>query len=594
MLKKIAALFAALGLLVLTGSGAPLNVHLDDSVDLHLSLRSPAETRADWATHPLAKLSADPQLKAFFAPLFEDASDANEESFTEVMENEFGLTWDELFELLPGQITLSWFNMPELILEQTERPELAIMAEFAGDAERLEELMQVQFERNAAKQKEINPAIEHVMIEESFMGETLHLDETFDGEKTYIEDGYALVDGIFILATPETRLRSVVEAIKAGPESPLVRTIPYQRAREEGGRGDLSLYLNLASILPPLNAALLEQSMASGAAMFGLSEKSLDAALSLESMQAFFLDVDLIESGLSSHSGIIYREKAGLLSLLTYRDGPLPQADYVPEDIYSTSISSMDFGAMLAQLETLLGGASPTLPPMIDMQLQNVRSQTGVDLRSSVLENFSDSMVSLVALPDDQRGAAALYQPDQVFVVGVRDAEALSGALKALIDLVPGARDQIETQRFAGQTIQTIRGRPNPNMPEVQANDVSYVITRSKFIFNVGDASLLKEVLTRMESGETGFWQNASTELLFEPIGEDGAVSRSYVDLEKIVQPILQIFVQTAQLGAGNGELKMENIPENLEMPFHVVSEVNEAPDGIFSRSLMIEREASK
>lgn len=594
MIKKLTGLFAVCSWLVSTGGAAPLDAYLDESVDLHFSLRSLAESRADWEAHPLAELMADPQLKTFFAPLFEDADEAEEESFTEVMENEFGLTWDELFELLPGQMTFSLFNLPELVLEQDERPELVIMAEFAGDADRLAELMQVQFERNAAEQKEINPAIEHIMIEETFMGETLHLDETFDGEKTYIEDGYALVDGIFILATPETRLRSAVEAIKAGPESPLVNTITHQRSREEGGRGDLSLYLNLSSIMPPLNEALLEQSMANGAAMAGLSANSLDAALSLESMQALFVDIDLLETGLSSHSGIIYREKAGLLSLLTYGAGPLPQADYVPEGIYSTSVSTIDFGAMLAQLETLLTGASPTLPPMIDMQLQNMRSQTGVDLRTSILENFADSMVSVAALTDDQRGAAALIEPEQVFVVGVRDAEALSGAMEALIDLVPGARDQIEEQRFAGQTIRTIRGRPDPNMPELEASDMSYVITRSQFIFNTGDASLLKEVLTRMESGQTGFWQKGSTELLFEPIARNGAVSRSYADLEKVFLPVLQMIVQTSQFGMGDSQLNMSDIPTDIEIPFHLVSEMNEASDGLFTRALMIEREAAE
>lgn len=594
MTKTLTALFAATGLLAATSWAAPLNSHLDASVDLHVSFRSLAETRTDWEAHSLAELVADPELQKFFAPLMEDADASEEERFTAVMENEFGLTWDEVFELLPGQITLSLFNMPELILQRDERPELVIMAEYAGDAEQLAALMQVQFERNAAAQKEINPKVEHVMIEESFMGETLHLDETFDGEQTYIEDGYALVDGIFILATPETRLRSAIEAIKAGPKSPLVDTIAYQRAREEGGRGDFSVYLNLASLLPPLNEALLEQAMAGGAAMFGLSGKSLDAALSLESMQALFFDVDLVEAGLSAYSGLLYREKAGLLSLLAYKAGPLPQAEYVPADIYSTSVSTIDLGAMLSQLETLLAGASPTLPPMIDMQLQNVRTQTGVDLRSAILENFGDSMVSLAALPDDQRGAAALVQPEQVIVVGVRDTAALSGAIEALTDLVPGARDQIEVQRFAGQTIHTIRGQPDPNMPDVQANNVSYVITRSHFIFNTGDASLLKEVLTRMESGATGFWQQASTELLFEPIARNRAVSRSYADLEKVVEPLFQMIVQTSQFGMGDKPFKASDIPTGLRVPFVGVSEMNEATDGFFIRSLMINREAAK
>jgi hypothetical protein len=593
MIQKLTLLLAAGGLALSPLRSGPLDDYLDETVDLHLSLRSLAETRAAWEAHPFAELARDTQVQAFFAPLFEDEADDDAESFTKVMENEFELTWDELFELLPGQMTLSLFNFSELLLEQAERPELVIMAEYAGDADRLAELMQVQFERNAAKQKAVNPAVEHRMIEESFMGETLHLDETFDGEETYIEDGYALVDGIFVLATPETRLRSAVEAIKAGPESPLVDGIAYQRSRETGGRGDLSLYANLESILPPLNAALLEQSMANGAAMLGLSAQSLDATLALKALEAFYLDVDLVETGLSSHSGIIYREKAGLLSLLTYEDGPLPMADYVPEDVFSTSVSTFDFGAMLAQLESLLGRASPTMAPMINMQLQNVRSQTGVDLRSSMLENFTDPMVSLASLPNDQRGAA-LYEPQQVFIVGVRDAEALSGALETLVDLVPGARDQIEVQRFAGQTIHTIRVQPNPSLAEAQATTMSYVITRSQFIVNTGEPALLKEVLTRMESGATGFWQQASTDLMFEPLAMEGAVSRSYVDLEKMIQSLLKMIAQTSQLGPQGGQLDASNIPENLVVPFYVVTEMNEAPDGIFSRSRVVEREASQ
>ncbi|TVP79133.1 MAG: hypothetical protein EA353_06935 [Puniceicoccaceae bacterium] len=594
MNQPIISFFTAGCLLFSASWAAPLNSYLEDDVAIHASFRSLAEARSSWAAHPFAELIENPELQNFFEPLMEASKQGEDSSFTEVMEDAFGLTWDSFFELFPGQISISLFNLSDLLLQQAERPDLVIMAEFTGDADRLAELMGVQFERNAAKQKEANPAIEHVMLEEFFMGETLHLDEVFDGENTYIEDGYALVDGIFILATPETRLRAMVEAIKEGPRSPLIDTVAYQRSRELGGRGDFSLYLNLRSFLPALNQALLNKSMESGAAMFGLSAPSLDKALGLESLQAVFFDLDLIETGLSSHNGILYREKTGLTSLLTYRPGPLPEAGYVPETIYSSSVSTFDFGAMLAQLEKLIGSASPTMPMLIDMQMQTMRSQTGVDFRSSILENFGGSMVSLAALPEGRQDAAALLQPEQVFVVELRDAEALSSGIRALIDLVPGGRELIEEQRFAGQTIHTIRVGANPATPEVQSNDVSYVITRSHLIFNLGDASLLKEVLTRMESGESGFWQKASTNQLFEPIAMERAVTRSYVDLEQMVVPVFVSIVTGSQYGSEGTRLDAANIPRNLAVPFHVITEMNEAADGIFSRSLLIQREAAR
>jgi len=575
---------------------APFETIVGDDVDIYLSIRSLAETRAEWAGHPFAELLESPELEAFFEPLLdaESAPGQEKESATEILENEFGLTWDELFDLFPGRSAAAFYNLPELLLHRAERPELVLMAEYAGEPARMEALMQVQFERNAESQKAVNPAVEHRLIEESFMGETLYFDETFDGESTYIEDGYALVDGVFVLATPETRLRSAVEAIKAGPEAPLAANGAYLRAQEESGRGDLKLYVNLEAILPPLNAALLDRAMAGGAAMFGVNARSLDAALALEAMRVLFFDIDLIDEGLSSHSGLVYRKKAGLLALTTYTGEPLPEARYVPEGVFSTSVTNFDLGRMFAQLENLLTTASPMMRAQIDAQLQTLRSNTGVDLRSSVLENFGGDLTTLSILPADARDAAAVVAPEQVIVIGLKDAEALSGAFEALKDMVPGMRGQIEIQDFAGETIHTIRPQPNPAMPDARESIVSYVVTRSHFILGIGQPGLLQEVLSALERGGAGFWQTAEAEILFERLSRPGAISRSYVDLEKLIVPIFQSMVQTSRLGGQATALDMERIPKNLSVPFVLISESNEAEDGLFSRTLILQKEAAQ
>lgn len=227
--------FAAACLLTTSVWSAPFNSILEEDVDIVLSLRSLAESRESWSDNPFARVFNDPELQAFFAPMIEAAMEGKDESFTQVMEDEFGLTWDEFFVLFPGEFGVALYNLPEMLLGEAERPELVIMAEFSGDAKRMAELMQVQFERNAAKQKEGNPDIEHTLIEESFMGETLYLDETFDGVETYIEDGYALVDNIFVLATPESTLRAVVEGIKDEPGAALSDNEIFLRSRERGG-----------------------------------------------------------------------------------------------------------------------------------------------------------------------------------------------------------------------------------------------------------------------------------------------------------------------------------------------------------------------
>jgi hypothetical protein len=573
---------------------APFSGLVEDDVDVYFSLRSMAGASEDWAEHPFAVVLEDSEVQAFFEPLMKREGESEEERATEVLKNEFGLSWEEFFELFPGQLATAFYNLPELLLQQAERPEFVIMAEYAGEPEQLDALMQIQFERNAESHRAIHPAVKHRMIEESFMGETLHFDETFDGETTYIEDGYALVDGIFILATPEARLRSAVEAVKEAPASPLAENGTYLRSREEGGRGDLELYINLEAILPPLNAAMLEKAMASGVAMFGISAQSLEAALSLESLQAVFIDLDLIDEGLRAHSGVVYREKAGLLALLTYADEPLPEARYVPKGVFSTTVTNFDFGRMLAELEALLTTASPMMRTQIDAQLQTIRTHTGVDLRYAFLENFGGDLATLSILPDGARDDTAVVESDQVIVVGLKDAEALSAAFEALKDMVPGLRAQIETMDFAGETIHTIRAAPPPQVPGATASTVSYVITRAHCILSFGRLGLLQEVLSALESGADGFWQMDRTEVLFERIARPGAISRSYVNLGKIWIPLFQSMVQTSRLGRGAKTLEMERIPRKLSVPFHLISESNEADDGIFSRALILKREASE
>jgi hypothetical protein len=105
---------------------------------------------------------------------------------------------------------------------------------------------------------------------------------------------------------------------------------------------------------------------------------------------------------------------------------------------------------------------------------------------------------------------------------------------------------------------------------------------------------LLQEVLTGMEVGDDGFWQQAETEALFEQIAMPDAVSRSYVDVGKILVPVFQSIVQASQMGGEATALDMQSIPTNLSLPFYLISEVTEAEDGLFTRALMLQREDSE
>jgi len=576
-------------------SALPFQEIIGEDAELFCTVRSLSETRAQWATHPIAALFEDAELLAFFDAMksddtLEDGGSADEPAgFTEVMEDVFGLSYDELFELFPGQASLAFYNLSGQALGQAESEEMVLMAEFSGDAARLDTLMKIQFERNMAAHQAINPLVEHELIEESFMGETLYFDETFNGVVTYIEDGYALVDGIVVLAAPESRLRAAVESIKEGASAPIADSAVYQRSREQGGRGDFGVYSNLEKLMPTLNRALIAHPAVNNLAIFGVTAQSLDSALSLESLQALYVDFDLIDSGLLSHYGLIYREKLGFLSLMSYANTALPEAHYVAEGALSSSISTFDCSAMLANFERLLTSASPTLPPLIDMQLQIAKAKTGVDLRAALLDNFGSQTVSLSVLPEAHLDNSEIADPQQLFVIEVKDAQALAQAIEAFKDLAPSLRAMIEEQMYEGQTIYTIRDSGEPDIQN--GNTVSYALLRSSLIVNVGELGLLHKVLTRMSEGGEGLWQSAETEELFERIERPNAVTRSFVNAEMMVEPLFESLLQMAELSGLMEDMSKAEIPSRLDSAYRMISELNEAPDGFFGRTLIIKSE---
>jgi hypothetical protein len=576
-------------------SALPFQEIIGEDAEFFCTVRSLSETRAQWATHPIAALFEDAELLAFFDAMksddtLEDGGSADEPAgFTEVMEDVFGLSYDELFELFPGQASLAFYNLSGQVLGQAESEEMVLMVEFSGDAARLDTLMKIQFERNMAAHQAINPLVEHELIEESFMGETLYFDETFNGVATYIEDGYALVDGIVVLAAPESRLRAAVESIKEGASAPIADSAVYQRSREQGGRGDFGVYSNLEKLMPTLNRALIAHPAVNNLAIFGVTAQSLDSALSLESLQALYVDFDLIDSGLLSHYGLIYREKLGFLSLMSYANTALPEAHYVAEGALSSSISTFDCSAMLANFERLLTSASPTLPPLIDMQLQIAKAKTGVDLRAALLDNFGSQTVSLSVLPEAHLDKSEIADPQQLFVIEVKDAQALAQAIEAFKDLAPSLRAMIEEQMYEGQTIYTIRDSGEPDIQN--GNTVSYALLRSSLIVNVGELGLLHKVLTRMSEGGEGLWQSAETEELFERIERPNAVTRSFVNAELMVEPLFESLLQMAELSGLMEDMSKAEIPSRLDSAYRMISELNEAPDGFFGRTLIIKSE---
>lgn len=597
MIRTLLALLAATFSLLPLRADNTLQHYLDSEAELVLSIRSISDIRSQWDAHPFARI-----WKQHFHEIFEEMSGASideaaasESSFEVVLQDEFGLTVEELYEMIPGQACLALYNWVELLTNDMDEefqsplgPDAVVLIEYAGDEDELHRLMDIQFHRNWEIQKELNPLIEHTMIEERFMGETLYFDERFNGEESVIEDAYALVDGIFILASPAERLRSTVEAIKDGLDNPLDEEDAYLRAREEGGRGDCSVYLNLAAIMPELNEVLFNESIDSSMAMVGVTSKSLSDALALDASEALFGDFDVEPDGILCSAGLIYSEKRGLLELLAYESDGLPAARFVPESTLTAALSSFNLSEMLANLEKVVRIASPTMVPLLDIQLAQVKNSTGIDLRSALLDNFDGGIVSMASMPENTDVAGLTGQPEQLLMMEIKDAQSLDAALEALKDLVPMVKPMLKQQDYQGYTIYSFSDASGIEASE----QISYTITRDRLIVCVGRVGYLQTVLTRLDAGGAGLWEADDTELLFERIAQPQAVTRSYMDLSQYMNTMLQTLSKTMMLEQFLPGFSLASLPSEVDAELRMVSEVNEASDGFFTRVLLIDLEA--
>lgn len=569
----------------------PFQQIIGEDVEFFVSIRNITELRERYEAHPMVEIFKDESLMEWFDDI-EITIEQETQGFFEELEDVFGLSKDEFFELFPGQVSLAVYNMFDQLQEESEGREFAVMAEFSGDSEQLDELMQIQFERNAEMHREANPLAEHELVKETFMGETLYFDEVFDGETTHVEDGYALVDGILILATPESRLRETVESIKEGGKKSISGLEPYQRSRDHSGRGDVAFYMNLVEVMPALNSALGELAIFNTLAIAGVTPDSLKSALSLESIQGIFLDLDMVEDGILTYYGILYREKAGVLSLLEQVEGDFPEARYVPDNVFESSISLFDLSAMYRSLETILGTASPLILNMIDVQLQTVQANTGVDLRTAMLDNFGKEIVMFSVLKEDASATAEMFQSDQVFVIELKDAGAFGQAINAIIDNTQFIRPLIEESTYEGETIYSI---VMPDEASETQTEINYTITRSKFILTIGHISQLHNVLSKIGGDGDGFWQNPDTIALFDRIKRPNAVGRGYFDLEQIIEPLFEVLSVTKnRFNDPSASMQSVDIPESLKGSCRIAVEANEVPGALFWRMLIVKDEGEE
>ena len=107
---------------------------------------------------------------------------------------------------------------------------------------------------------------------------------------------------------------------------------------------------------------------------------------------------------------------------------------------------------------------------------------------------------------------------------------------------------------------------------------------------------MLHTVLSDMRNESDGFWQNPDVTALFERIERPNAVSRAYYDAEQLIEPFLKgmLAAKMNRSGDASGPLQYGEVPESLKSAYRLISELNETPEGLFGRILIVKDESEK
>ncbi|MFW5882854.1 MAG: hypothetical protein ACOCVG_00640 [Verrucomicrobiota bacterium] len=566
--------------------------YLPEEVVVSLHLRSISDLQAKLEAHPLSELWASEQSKAFFSNFFE--GEAFQEGLEEV-KAELGIDPFELMKDFKGEVVLAFGKLPEH-LESGEIPTLYLLADFAGDAETLKSLMQrgldemdstesmsLNFDDDFTETEEGDLLeYEREIIEESYEGETLYfVEERSEGDSERVF-GWALAQGVLVLTPGEHPLREVIEGIVDGEVAdPLAEAELFRAALSELPEQDTALFINFERLLPAVRS-LAEQAMAENpqAAQF-FNFEAFWEGLGIDALRMAYYGTKVNAETLEGSAVAFYDRLGGLLGAAIPAEPALPPTQWVPESALSVSVSAMDLGAFLRELEQFVMRVSPMAGSLYQGQLARLKQEEGLDIRAAVLENLSPGLVSTAAAaPDtDFTDPESAAETSQIIAFRLRDPAAFADFLKRLRDMASQGMELFEENPYLDYTIISMK-----NMPD-QA--FSYALAEDHFLLNIGQPQALRDALSGFAEPGTPYFERRTPEQAFEGYPA-GLMEMTYADLPKLAA---QFFAGMAiGFAEGSGDDMPERLPDFSKLGYGYSAGSWTTRDGARSRFLIAPR----
>lgn len=556
-------------------AGAPMVVYV---ADVPASIGS-------WEASPLAELWNDPQVRAFFAPM---RNELEIDRWDELVRAETGHGFDEITAMLTGDLVFFVEDFDLSLEENAEDADFRLaLAVTVGDNAAEIERMILEQEQKTAEATVEDPDSEASEIRHEtreYRGVALHTEKIYEEDELTLETGWAVVEGVWTVATPVDSLERVVAAILDGGLESTVRSgANFDTVGKHLRDADSWFFMDIDPWVPSVRAMVDggANAAAEAGSPFPLDSAALVDALGIDAMQAVFATFAFADRTMVMNFGATYTEDKGLIKLLAYGPGEAPRPAYIPVDSDTFTTGIVDFADAWAALVAIVNGINPSLMGLASMQFESTLQQAGVelDLKRDLLDNLTGEIASIQNLGgiSGETLADLQIEQDQVIIAGIRQREALENVIEGVKTIVGQGSDFFAQREFENHTVFTLE------VPQAEGEDpaenIAYVVTDEHLLVSIGSPATLEKVLLKMSSDGESVWKQPRVRRAVGLL-PDGASAVQYQDVSATGDLIFHGIAVVDGFGAnGDGEdarmCNPEAIPDRGTVGRYIESAVN-------------------
>jgi len=244
-------------------------------------------------------------------------------------------------------------------------------------------------------------------------------------------------------------------------------------------------------------------------------------------------------------------ERAGLLKMFAFNSKEAGVPVFVPADAVKFYRVRLDMRQLWAELQKVVAGISPqalaSLNSVIDLANTMAQSKNpGFDLRTALIGNLGDDLISYEKAPADS-SAAALANPPSLFLLAAANPDQTIDALKTVAAMAASQSGATAPRDFLGHQIHTIalRGGVDPATGQPKTAQM-YVTASGGYVAFSDNAGMIEEYLRSWTGNGKALRDLPGLADAAQQVGGTGGGLFGYTNQREVFRLMFQLFKNSA------------------------------------------------